>query len=129
MDLPPLTHPTLASEVLAPRAQPDVPQEIGLAMRADRCRLGLSRRAYARRRGWSLSRVIRMETTAADVELCDVIDSLAGTPFVLTLCRRQPPADPPPPGPGGTVLTAPGPAVTPLAVTSLCAVRDWRQPA
>ena len=46
--------PTFAAEVLSARASLRLGDEIGLAFRAERQRLGLSQRAYAAHRGWTL---------------------------------------------------------------------------
>ena len=64
--------------------------EVGLALRADRQRLGLSQRAYAARRGWTLATVIRLESAAGAMKLGDVDAALAATPFQLCLCHRPP---------------------------------------
>jgi hypothetical protein len=90
MEWKPMMWPTFAAEVLSARASLRLGDEVGLALRADRQRLGLSQRAYAVRRGWTLGTVIRLETAADGVKLGDVVDALEGTPFQLCLCHRPP---------------------------------------
>ncbi len=112
MALTPMTYPTFARELLAARAALTLPDEVGLAVRADRRRLGLSQRSYATRRGWPLSRVIRLESGAAAVKLGEVVTALEGTDYVLALCRRATdPGDGPEddPGEGAAALPVPVP--------------------
>ncbi len=103
----PLMWPTFAAELLAARASLDLSAEIGLALRAERHRLGMSQRDYAAHRRWTLGTVIRLETAAAAMKLGDVMDALDGTSFVLCLCHR-------PPTPSEAAAAAPdgGPAAT-----------------
>ena len=96
--------PTFAAEVLAARASLRLGDEVGLALRADRQRLGLSQRAYSVHRGWTLGTVIRLETAADAVKLGDVVDALSDTPFQLCLCHRPPHHEP---GVAGTGTTRP----------------------
>ena len=91
MEWKPQMWPTFAAEVLAARASLRLGDEIGLALRADRQRLGLSQRAYAAHRGWTLGTVIRLETAADAMKLGDVVDALVGHAL---------PAVPVPPSPG-----------------------------
>ncbi|WP_392543077.1 hypothetical protein [Oryzobacter telluris] len=84
----PRTWPTFAAGLLAARASLRLPDEVGLAIRADRRRLGLSQRAYATRRQLSAALVARLETRAGDLKLADVIRGLDGTQFALCLCHR-----------------------------------------
>ena len=84
--------PTFAAELLAARASLDLSAEVGLALRADRHRLGMSQRQYAAHRHWTLTTVIRLETAAGAMKLRDVVRALDGTPFVLSLCHRPPTA-------------------------------------
>lgn len=93
MTTKPLTFPTFAAELLAARAALRLPDEIGLAIRADRSRLRLSQRAYAARRSLTAATVARLETRAGDLKLSDVIRALESTPFVLRLCHRPEDAD------------------------------------
>ena len=88
--------PTFAAELLAARASLRLGEEIGLALRAERHRLGMSQRTYAAHRGWTLSTVIRLESSADGLKLGDIVDALSGTAFVLTLCHRPPTDDPAP---------------------------------
>lgn len=62
---------------------------VGLALRDHRRRLGLSQRAYSAMRGWSASRVARLETSAERFTLDDVVEALDGTGFSLDLVRRR----------------------------------------
>ena len=98
--------PTFAAQLLAARASLDLSAEIGLALRAERHRLGMSQRDYAAHRRWTLGTVIRLETAAAAMKLGDVMDALDGTPFVLCLCHR-------PPTPSEAAARAPAPGRTP----------------
>lgn len=84
----PRTWPTFAAELLAARATLRLPDEVGLAIRADRHRLHLSQRAYAVRRRMSSAMVARLETRSGELKLDDVIRALDGTAFVLCLCHR-----------------------------------------
>ncbi len=95
MALIPLTYPTFAQELLAARAALTLADEVGLAVRADRRRLRLSQRAYARRRRWPLSRVVRLEAGAGGMKLAEVVSALDSTEYVLAVCRR-PDGGPPP---------------------------------
>ena len=88
MEPTPRTWPTFAAELVEARACLQLPDEVGLAIRADRRRLGLSQRAYATRRRLTAAMVARLETRAAELKLRDVIRGLEGTDFVLCLCRR-----------------------------------------
>lgn len=94
MEWKPRMWPTFAAEVLRARASLRLGDEIGLAFRAERQRLGLSQRAYAARRGWTLGTVIRLETTVDGMKLGDVVDALDGTAFQLCLCHRPPDPEP-----------------------------------
>ena len=94
--------PTFAAEVLSARASLRLGDEIGLAFRAERQRLGLSQRAYAAHRGWTLGTVIRLESAADAMKLGDVDAALADTAFQLCLCHRPPAAEP-----GAAALPAP----------------------
>ena len=71
--------PTFAAEVLSARASLRLGDEIGLAFRAERQRLGMSQRAYAAHRGWTLGTVIRLESAADALKLGDVDSALADT--------------------------------------------------
>ena len=116
MEWKPKMWPTFAAEVLAARASLRLDDEVGLALRADRQRLGLSQRAYSVHRGWTLGTVIRLETAANAVKLGDVVDALSGTPFQLCLCHRPPHHEPgavaqarPDPAPHGATSALPDP--------------------
>lgn len=88
MEWKPRMWPTFAAELLRARASLRIGDEVGLALRADRQRLGLSQRAYAERRGWTLGTVIRLESAADALKLGDVDAALEDTPFMLCLCHR-----------------------------------------
>ncbi len=88
MNPTPRTWPTFAAELVAARAGLRLPDEVGLAIRADRRRLGLGQRAYAARRRLTAAMVARLETRAGDLKLSDVIRGLESTAFVLCLCHR-----------------------------------------
>jgi hypothetical protein len=102
MEWKPRTWPTFAAEVLRARDSLQLSDEIGLAFRAERQRLGMSQRAYATHRGLTLGAVIRLESAAESLKLGDVDAALADTGFQLCLCHR-----PPAPEPGDAALTAP----------------------
>ena len=104
MEWKPRMWPTFAAEVLRAQASLRLGDEIGLAVRAERLRVGLSQRAYAARRGWTLGTVIRLETAADGMKLGDVVDALDGTTFQLCLCHR-----PPDPEPTDATLPVPDP--------------------
>ena len=78
--------------------------EVGLALRAERQRLGMSQRAYAAHRGWTLGTVIRLESAADAMKLGDVDAALSDTAFQLCLCHRPPGQEP-----GVAALPAPQP--------------------
>lgn len=84
------TWPTFAAELLRARAGLRLGDEVGLAIRADRSRLGLSQRAYAAERGLTEATVVRLESAAASMKLGDVVSALSGTAFMLCLCHRPP---------------------------------------
>ena len=84
------TWPTFAAELLRARAGLRLGDEVGLAIRADRSRLGLSQRAYAAERGLTEATVIRLESAADSMKLGDVVRALSGTAFVICLCHRPP---------------------------------------
>ena len=84
------TWPTFAAELLRARATLRLGDEVGLAIRADRSRLGLSQRAYAAERGLTEAAVIRLESAADSMKLGDVVSALSGTAFMLCLCHRPP---------------------------------------
>jgi hypothetical protein len=94
MEWKPRMWPTFATELLRARAALRLGDEVGLALRAERQRLGLSQRAYAAQRGWTLGTVIRLESAADAMKLGDVDAALAGTSFVLCLCHRPPGHEP-----------------------------------
>ena len=121
----PRSWPTFAAEVLSARDSLQLADEVGLALRADRQRLGLSQRAYAARRSWTLATVIRLESAAGALKLGDVVAALEGTPFQLCLCHRPPTDDPGPAAPAAPDQPAaadgepaPDPAPAPASPTS-----------
>ncbi|KRE61035.1 helix-turn-helix domain-containing protein [Nostocoides sp. Soil756] len=111
-------YPTFAQELLAARAALGPQEVVGLALRADRRRRGLSQRAYARLRGWSPSWVARLESAAGRLKLDDLVEALEGTGYELAVCEtshpREDPGDDdeprPPPVSGGAALPVPVPA-------------------
>ena len=94
MEWKPRMWPTFAAEVLRARASLRIADEVGLAFRAERQRLGLSQRAYAAHRGLTLGTIIRLESAAESLKLGDVDAALEGTMFQLCLCHRPPDDDP-----------------------------------
>ena len=136
MEWKPKMWPTFAAEVLAARASLRLGEEVGLALRADRQRLGLSQRAYAVHRGWTLGTVIRLETAADAVKLGDVVDALSDTAFQLCLCHRPPHHEPgvaaqprPDPAPDGATSAPPGASPSPLQGGVATPARDPDPPA
>lgn len=123
MEPRPVTHPTFARELLDARAALGVADAVGLAVRAERRRLGLSQRAYAAHRGWSPSRVSRLEAGAGSLKLADVAEALDGTAFQLALCRR--PADDESGGPDDDPDTDPTPGAAALPVPVPVAPEEW----
>ncbi|GAA4407245.1 hypothetical protein GCM10023168_23080 [Fodinibacter luteus] len=123
--------PTFAAELIDARASLRLADEVGLAVRADRRRLGMSQRAYAAHRGLTLSAVIRLESAAGGMKLADVVAALDGTAFVLCLCHR-PPSDEPAPAAAVPVLPDPAvrqpPATTALETGSLARARPTAAP-
>ena len=61
--------------------------QVGLALRDHRHRLGVSQRAYAALRGWGRGTLARLEARADDARLQDVVGALDGTGFALALVR------------------------------------------
>lgn len=128
MDERPTSYPTFAAELLEARATLTLGDEVGLALRATRRRLRLSQRAYAALRGWSTSRLARLESGAERLRLGDVVDALEGTEYRLALCRR-PVTGPSPPSPGtpspaGAALPVPVPPDAWPRAELLARVRD-----
>ncbi len=89
MENSPLTYPTFARELLEARATLTLSDEVGLALRLHRRRLGKSQRAYAAVRGWSRSHLGRLEATAGRMRLEDVVAALQPTGFRLALIPRN----------------------------------------
>lgn len=110
MDQRPNLHPTFAAELLAARSSLTVGDQVGLALRATRYRLRLSQRAYAALRGWTASRLARLEVDADRLRLGEVVAALDGTEYLLALCHRpveDGPPDPLAPTPAGAALPVP----------------------
>ena len=105
MEWKPQMWPTYAAELLRARASLRLGDEVGLAVRAERQRLGMSQRAYAAHRGWTLGTVIRLESAADAMKLGDVDAALEGTAFQLCLCHRPPSHEPGAAALPGTGLT------------------------
>jgi len=61
--------------------------EVGLALRAHRRRLGLSQRGYASLRGLSRAMLARLEAGAGRLSLDTVVGALEGTGFALVLAQ------------------------------------------
>lgn len=60
-----------------------VADEVGLALRAHRRRLGMSQRAYATARGLSRAMLARLEAGAGRMSLSTVVEALDGTGYAL----------------------------------------------
>ncbi|HSO64898.1 MAG TPA: hypothetical protein VLQ78_07325 [Ornithinibacter sp.] len=118
------TWPTFAADLVRARAALRLGDEVGLAIRADRCRLGLSQRAYASERGLTEAAVIRLESAADSMKLGDIVAALSGTAFMLCLCHRPLEALP-----DAVALAAHGPGPDAPAPTGTDAGHDgWRTP-
>lgn len=76
-----------------------LPDVVSLAIRAHRRQLGLSQRGYASFRGYSASHVARLERTAGDLRLADVMDALRTTGFRLCVTAEAPGPSAPMAGP------------------------------
>ena len=87
----PRSWPTFAAEVLSAEV-PAARRRGRPRLRADRQRLGLSQRAYAAQRGWTLATVIRLESAAGAMKLGDVDAALARTPRSSCACAIARPA-------------------------------------
>jgi transcriptional regulator with XRE-family HTH domain len=75
-----------------------VEEEVGLALRAHRRKLGLSQRAYALRRGLSRAMLARLEAGAGRMTMDTVSDALVGTGFGLFVGLSAADPDLPPEG-------------------------------
>ena len=77
-----------AADIDRATARLTVADSVGLALRDHRRRLGLSQRAYAAWRGWSATRIARLETGSGRFPLDDIVRALEGTGFGLALVRK-----------------------------------------
>ena len=93
-----------APQLRAARAALTVGDEIGLALREHRRRLGMSQRRYAAARRLSRTMLARLEAGAGAMSIDTVVRALEGTGFTLVVG-----VDDPDPGPidGAAVLTHP----------------------
>ncbi|CAN5822401.1 hypothetical protein BH24ACT8_BH24ACT8_12800 [soil metagenome] len=87
-------RPTFAAELLRARDDLDTGRAVGLAMRAHRRVVGETQRVYAVRRGWSKTHQSRLESSADQVRLDQVMHALEGTGFELVLRRMDRDPDP-----------------------------------
>ena len=88
------------------RAALTVSDEIGLALRDHRRRLGMSQRTYATTRGLSRTMLARLEAGAGRMSLDTVVTALDGTGFVLQV-GFSPDHPSPPPADHAGALAAP----------------------
>ena len=88
------------------RAALTVSDEVGLALRDHRRRLGMSQRSYARERGLSRAMLARLEAGAGRMSLDTVVKALDGTGFVLQV-GFSPDHPSPPPADGAAALSPP----------------------
>ncbi len=82
------TDPTFAREHLEARQRYTVLDGVVLAVRRIRCARGLSQRLFARRLGWSKSKLARLEADPAAARFGDVIHALDGSGFELAVIRE-----------------------------------------
>jgi hypothetical protein len=99
-ELPPQWVPALWRA----RCALDVADEVGLALRAHRRRLGLSQRGYASLRGLSRAMVARLEAGAGRMSLDTVVEAWEGTGFCLQLALADD-DDPAPDSEAAAVVT------------------------
>ncbi len=78
-------RPTFAAELARAHQFADVAVMVGLVFRGHRGALGMSQRTYAQWRGWSKGRQGRLERTAGDQRLDEILCALRGTGYRLAL--------------------------------------------
>lgn len=83
-----------------------VADEVGLALRAHRRRLGMSQRAYASARGISRAMLARLEAGAGRMSLDAVMEVLEGTGFTLIVTVFGDDPDPTPEGGAAALAVA-----------------------
>lgn len=87
-------RPTFAAELARAHQFADVAIMIGLVFRRHRGAMGMSQRAYAQWRGWSKGRQGRLEGSAGDQRLDEVVCALMGTGYRLALVHDGDQASP-----------------------------------
>lgn len=83
------------SQLIRAREQLTVGDEVGLALRAHRRRLGLNQRNYADQRGLSRAMLARLEAGAGRLSLDTAVRALEGTGFELRVGFASPPPETP----------------------------------
>lgn len=78
-------RPTFAADLARAHQLADVAVMVGLVFRRHRGAVGMSQRAYALWRGWSKGRQGRLEGSAGDQRLDEVVCALRGTGYRLAL--------------------------------------------
>ena len=107
------------------RAALTVSDEVGLALRDHRRRLGMSQRTYAGTRGLSRAMLARLEAGAGRLSLDTVVKALEGTGFVLQV-GFSPDHPSPPPVDDACALAVPGSdAAVPLPRPSAVPAEAW----
>ncbi len=78
-------RPTFAADLVRAYQLADVSAMVGLALRRHRSAVRMSQRAYAQWRGWSKGRQGRLEGSAGNQRLEEVVCALRGTGYRLAL--------------------------------------------
>ena len=82
-------------QLLRARRRLTVVEEVGLALREHRRRLGMNQRTYAAHRGLSRTMVARLEAGSEHLGFDTVVDALLGTGFELRVALAPRPPDAP----------------------------------
>lgn len=81
-------RPTFAADLARAHQFADVAVIVGLVFRRHRGAVGMSQRAYAQWRGWSKGRQGRLEGSAGDQRLDEIVCALRGTGYRLALIHE-----------------------------------------
>lgn len=114
-----------AAELAARRDALTVQQEVGLALREDRRRRGLSQRAYAKVRGLSHAMLARLEMGDDRTSLATVVSALSGTGFTLVVARDPAPGGPDEPAPSMPVAAGTATTRSLDSVTARVDPTEW----
>ncbi len=107
------------------RAALTVSDEIGLALRDHRRRLGMSQRTYATTRGLSRAMLARLEAGAGRMSLDTVVKALDGTGFVLQVGFSPDHPSPPPADDAGALAAPDAESAVPLPGPSGVPPETW----